>query len=242
MKQLLSFFLILLPILSYGKVYGVFVGLSLYEDKDYNLPAYMNGDIKRLYSYYDTGSLEPSDLILLTNTNATKRNIISSLERQFAQATADDTVVFCYSGHGGYGFFTTYHSCEYLYHYELKQIYAKCKAKLKLCFANACHSGSIQIPTYLSPAEKNALSDQEVIVFISSRDDELSWGLYFTDPLVEGLKGAADANNDNLITVKELFNYVHTQVVEYSNGIQHPVMFGKFNPNKAIVDLRSINY
>ena len=92
---------------------------------------------------------------------------------------------------------------------------------------------------------RDALKEQEVIVFMSSRNDEYSseelsftGAGYFTGPLLDGLKGAADANNDRLITARELFNYVHWQVVIRTNGMQHPVMFGKFNPNKVLIDLR----
>jgi hypothetical protein len=58
-----------------------------------------------------------------------------------------------------------------------------------------------------------------------SSKENLQWGGghgVFTYYLLEGLKGAADANHDHQITVGELFDYVSRQVSKQTDGSQHP--------------------
>ena len=67
---------------------------------------------------------------------------------------------------------------------------------------------------------KKAFEDTKggVALLMSSKSEELSLedqGLrqgVFTYYVLQGLKGRADANNDYLITIKELYNYVYAKV------------------------------
>lgn len=57
---------------------------------------------------------------------------------------------------------------------------------------------------------------------------ELRHGI-LTYYLIEGLKGAADLNQDGIVTVQELYEYVEAQVSKKSRtagGNQHPMMKG----------------
>ena len=60
---------------------------------------------------------------------------------------------------------------------------------------------------------------------VSAEDENLQHGV-FTYYLLEGLKGAADADNDGLITVDEAYRYVSFNVPRATGQEQHPVKKG----------------
>ena len=68
---------------------------------------------------------------------------------------------------------------------------------------------------------------------MSSKADELSLedhGLrqgVFTYYILRGMKGAADTNNDYIVT--ELHKYVYAKVREYTAGVQTPVLTGNYD-------------
>jgi uncharacterized caspase-like protein len=66
----------------------------------------------------------------------------------------------------------------------------------------------------------------------------------FSHFLIRGLKGEADANGDNVVSVVELFEYVETNVVQTTKHKQTPVLSGdyKSNPPISIVRKRENNY
>ena len=44
--------------------------------------------------------------------------------------------------------------------------------------------------------------------------------------LIKGLKGSADRNQDNIITLEEIFPYVKANVLNFTNNQQTPVIEG----------------
>lgn len=68
------------------------------------------------------------------------------------------------------------------------------------------------------------------IVFSSCRGNELSYESdqtkhgFFTNEIVEGLKGAADGNRDRVVTIDELLSFVSSSVGEKTGGIQNPTI------------------
>ena len=104
-----------------------------------------------------------------------------------------------------------------------------------MCVADACYSGSITSKKPAPASQKK--SNQNVIIFMSSRDNQLSaerknsTGI-FTKYFLLGMLGNADANNDKAITLYELYIYVRKNVTK--NHSQVPVMLGKFDKNMVI--------
>lgn len=113
-------------------------------------------------------------------------------------------------------------------------------AKRIVVFSDACHSGGISadyatrgmeviknnlINQYLTEL---ALSKEGVVVFTASAAGEVSQEYptlghgVFTYYLLDGLKGAADYNNDYTITVNEVMQYVEEQVKRKTQGAQNP--------------------
>lgn len=113
-------------------------------------------------------------------------------------------------------------------------------AKKVVVFSDACHSGGISVDvatrgldvTSANPinqylAELSRAKDGMVVFTASAAGEvsqefpELGHGV-FTYYLLEGLKGAADANNDYVVTVNELMGYVEEQVKRKTRGAQNP--------------------
>jgi uncharacterized caspase-like protein len=158
----------------------------------------------------------------------------------FSQANPEDVVFFYFAGHGGQDIF--YVHDEYLYFTTLQRILKETKANRKIIFSDACFAGSMrQTGTEDNSNTFNKNLGKNVLLFLASRSNQYSWQYYdvesgvFTHFLLEGLKGGADANNDGYITAKELFVYVYPKVKEKTNGIQIPVMWGKFDKNMVIL-------
>ena len=69
-----------------------------------------------------------------------------------------------------------------------------------------------------------------------AQEDE-RWGGngVFTHFLLEGLKGAADADNDGIVTFTEVFDHVSNNVRQATNGQQNPQRSGFGDIPLAIV-------
>ena len=237
MKKLLcvALLLLIMPCMVKATTYLVSIGISDYPGTslDLNLPVNDAQTITWVYS-------KNKDLryCQLLNENATRANIIKAMDKVFSMAKANDVVVLYYSGHGYEGGFRVYDTN--LSYNEIREAMAKTKCKNKMIFADACFSGQLRSNNKNSTANESA-KKANVMLFLSSRNDEVSIensameNGFFTTYLQKGLKGAADKNEDRIITAKELFDYVHKNVIRISNNQQHPVMWGKFSDNMTVM-------
>jgi uncharacterized caspase-like protein len=114
-------------------------------------------------------------------------------------------------------------------------------AKKVVVFSDACHSGGITtdlastrgmsltksnpVNQYLTSLSR---SKEGFVVFTASGENEVSQELpefghgVFTYYLLDGMKGAADVNNDYTITINELMYFVEVQVKRKTKGAQNP--------------------
>ena len=238
-KKILSVTILslLMPLFIQARVFLVSVGITDYpgNSMDLSLPAKDAQTITWLYS--QNTNLQYCQLL---NHEATRANIVSAMNRIFAQAGTNDIVVLFYSGHGYPGGFCAYDGN--LSYNAIRKSMAKSKCKNKMIFADACFSGKIRTNgRTASNQELSAAKKANVMLFLSSRSNEASIERrnmangFFTTYLQKGLRGGADTNKDRIITAKELFNYVHKNVVNLSKGKQHPVMWGKFSDNMPVM-------
>ncbi|MDX2290165.1 MAG: peptidoglycan-binding protein [Hyphomicrobiaceae bacterium] len=131
--------------------------------------------------------------------------------------------------------------------YPLKQLYANLgslEVQSVAVFLDACFSGRSPAgmltksasPVAVTAILPNADLGKKVTVLAAAEGDQLaSWdekggtGM-FTASLVQGLKGAADVNNDGSITAAELHGFVHEKVRSSARRefgrIQTPVVMG----------------
>lgn len=233
-KSVIILLLLLLPLcLEARRIYVLAAGVSDYPgtENDLRLPC---NDARAISNLYKQNS--DAEIILLTNENATRENILNKAKALFSQAGPNDIVVLFFSGHGFPGGFVVYNKVAISYR-EMYSVFANCPAKNKMIFADACYSGKMN-----SLGKGGHSKDKKgVMFFLSSRDNETSRERsdmengFFTACLLSSLKGGADANGDRIITARELFVKVKAGVMRLSAGAQHPVMWGSFNDNMVVM-------
>ncbi|MCB0534876.1 MAG: caspase family protein [Lewinellaceae bacterium] len=235
------------------KIYAVVVGVGRYT----SMPSlkFTDDDAYRFYSFLKSpegGALPDEQIAVLVDESATRENVLRTMRQYFLKADANDVVLFYFSGHGLEGCFLPVDFDGYnnkLRHEEIKQILMQSKAKHKLCIADACHSGTLNYglaakgtaPVSLAKYYQ-AFEDSSggVALLMSSKGEELSLedhGLrqgVFTYYMLRGLKGAANTDGDNIITIRELFNYVYARVREYTTNVQTPVLTGAFDDGMPV--------
>ena len=244
-----------------GNTYVVIASVKLYKDTMVcpNL-SFPENDGNKLYNYLTSktgGNVPEANVTKVFGNQATAENILAALKSTFAKATEKDRVLFYFSGHGAPDVFCPYDFtimnnayANMLKHSDVRDVFKSCKAGIKLCFADACHSGTIkagegQTKSITEGTDKQlAVNQDNILVFMSSKSSESSieYGFLqegaFTFNLIEGLKGKADLNKDKLVTVKELYSYVRQRVRAFTKAKQTPVMFGKFDPEMVMVNLK----
>jgi hypothetical protein len=212
---------------------------------------YTDDDAYKIYAFYKSpegGSLPDAQIRLLIDEEATQENVIKALNEVFSKAEKDDVVVFYFSGHGAKNAFVAqnfhYHanSSHYsglLFHEEIGQIFKKSPAKHKYIIADACHSGTMteQAGNYYDKFDETKQGFAMLLSSMSEEYSEENSGIrqgIFSYYLIKGLKGEADVNRDQVVSVTELYDYVHENVVKNTNGRQNPVLFGKYDEKLPI--------
>jgi uncharacterized caspase-like protein len=252
------------------QTYAIIIGVAKYQNPEMNLTWTVN-DANRFADFLKStegGSVPATNIYLLLDDKAKKANIISYGKELFAKAKENDRVIFFFSGHGAPGAFVPYDATDYnslLFFPEIKEIFRTASCKTKLCFADACHSGSLKMDKKAmkranvqrkkegkAKAKANpnlAANDVDVAIMLSCMPEELSWETpkykhgYFAYFLIEGLKKYADLNGDKIITMKELHKYVYVKVSEavkkeQPGYTQRPMTFGKFDANMVVSRLQ----
>ena len=242
------------------EIWGVAIGVSQYENQTIPSLKYPDNDAFGMFSFWKSpegGALDDEHSEVLVDDAATKAMVLHSLKSVFSKAKENDLAIFFFSGHGLKGSFlpTDYDGDDIrIYHTEINKILAECPAKNKLVIADACHSGSYMAAKGMKdnhPTKENTqhyfneLSKAQpgIVYLLSSQADEESLEVstlhnsVFTYFLLRGLKGEANSNGDNIVTIKELFDYVHLNVTDYADKlgkVQTPVIKGTYDPNMPV--------
>ena len=229
-------------------IYVLSVGIAHYEHiRDLKKTEMDATSVAELYKTHT------SHVTLLLGAQATHDKILAQLRQVCSQATEGDVLVFFFSGHGGKGGLCAYDTRNeqtMVTYSEVQQVIQTCRADNKQLYIDACFAGGLrsQSAASTSSAETSFTDTQGVMLFLSSRTGETSqenpWASngFFTQYLLKGMKGAADADANRIVTAKELFTYVSTSVAERTNDKQHPVMWGKFNDNMRVMNWNAKKY
>lgn len=234
--------------LAYENTYAIIIGVADYKnfapgDGDLN---YTVNDALSFADFLKSkkgGSVPASNIVLLTDAQATKQNIITKAKALFSKAKKNDRVIFYFSGHGSKGCFMPYDAGDIgnssLYFKEIKSIFRSAKCDTKLLFADACYSGSMKNGLENNSSQNGKKKDEEVnmniAVMMSCTDNQYSIETsafrqgVFTYYLMEGLSGKANRDGNSFITIQELYYYVYHKVKERSGENQTPILFGKFD-------------
>lgn len=174
--------------------------------------------------------------ILLTNGDATRQNILRTLNGLKKTVNSGDVVMVFFSGHGvregeedAYFMSVDSRADEPYSGVDFADI-TKALRNLKeqhakvVLFMDACYSGMMSMKGGRSVA---TIDDAEIIGFYSSTKSETSAEAktvqngYFTRALVEGLNGKAA--KDGEITIESLRWYIVQEVKDRTNGQQNPI-------------------
>lgn len=240
--------------------YALIVAIADYQYMGYRTGdlAFTVNDAKKFYDFVQSGQMGEHERVveILLDQKATKSNILRTMQRLFSQADENDKVMLYFSGHGDRDVFLPYDlkpgdARTMLYHREIKSIFKQSKSKNKLLIADACYSGSLkkEKPKVMDRASERALDrdrqeDVSVAIMISCMENEKSYehpslkqGV-FSYFLMKGLKGEADANVDQTVTIEELYYYVRNGTYNFvKNNLkkaQRPVLFGNFDRSMSI--------
>lgn len=229
--RLLLLLLFVCVVQAQAKVYLVSVGIADYPGTANDLRISDN-DAKTIVNIFE--ATNDATTATLVNEEATSVALISQMRKVFADAKADDTVILYFSGHGTPGALVCHDGL--LTYQSIFNVMKRCKAKKKIIMADACYTGKMRT----SKKQSDSYNAQSVMLFLSSRTNEVSQetrfqNSLFTIYLERGLRGGADNDRDRSITAREIYDFVHSGVIEASGGRQHPVMWGKFNDDMTII-------
>ena len=218
-RFILTMAIVLLTVLGVDaqKTYVLVTGVSSYQDSRNTVTQ----TTKNAKSFASKMLTQTPNVSVLTSAYANHDNVIEKLTEICKVAKSNDRIIFFFAGHGGVD--NMQDGCIFshdkeIYYSELMECFKASKAKEKIMFIEACHSGS-SLSSYI---------DKSVICFSSSRMDEYSFyndligAGYFSRAILTGLQGKADENLDKQITVMELFEFAYKFVVGKSNKNQHP--------------------
>ncbi len=232
------------------KVWAVVIGISSYS----HMPAlkYTDDDAYRMYAFFKSpegGALKDEQIRILIDEEATRENILQTMQGIYSQAGPNDLIVLYFSGHGLKGSFLPIDFDGFnnkIYHEEIKELLQSSPARYKLCIADACHSGSLfamrgTVDNALSRYYKSlAQAKAGTALIMSSKSDETSLessGLrqgVFSHFLIRGLKCEADTDADQVISIQELFDYIYDNVRSYTGLRQSPMMVGDYDERMTV--------
>ncbi len=250
--------------------YAVIVGISNYENRGIEDLQFANKDAIAFADFLKSkagGSVPTENIKLFVEETATNAAIYGSLSWLVETVEPNDLVYIYFAGHGDMesetayklGFLLTYQTPRRTFINNALRIedlnnYANTlalKAKV-VVITDACHSGSlISTNKQLRSVVNNQLSagKSKVIRIASCRADQLSmedefWGGgrgVFSYYLVNGMLGLAEKNNDGIISIKEIKNYLDSTLLKDSFLIakdhqQNPVLNGNDTVQLAVIN------
>jgi uncharacterized caspase-like protein len=239
------------------KIWSVVVGVARYD----HMPVlrYADDDAYQIYAFLKSpegGALPDDQIKVLIDEDATRNHIINAIQEQFGKADENDVVVLYYSGHGVREAFLPIDYDGYnnkLYHDEINNLMAESRAKHKLCLIDACYSGNLSGANDVKADFTTSLNNYYSILNhekggtafilscknreVSLEDSGLRQGI-FSHYLIHGLKGDADSDRNNVVTVQELYDFISSHVRSYTGNLQNPLIEGNYNPNMPVASVR----
>ncbi|MGQ0814596.1 MAG: caspase family protein [Gemmatimonadota bacterium] len=228
--------------------WAVVVGIGDYRAEDIPDLQFASKDAQAVYDFLKSpnAGFQDDHIIFLKDANATNQAIREALFVFLQKAGYNDLVFIYFAGHGAPD--PTRPDNLYLLPHDAdtKALAAtgfpmwdvktalrrQIKAERVIVVADACHSGGTK------DGETNPINGSFGDLFTPSRrviltaadNNELSyedakWGGghgVFTYNLIEGLKGAADTNQNGIVTFQEAADYVAAKVKTDTNGRQNP--------------------
>jgi uncharacterized caspase-like protein len=228
-------------------LYGVLVGINTYSNPKMQL-SFARSDAERLGAALRANAghyYAHSETLMLLDGDASKEAILSALRQTVAEATAEDTLVFSFAGHGAQDqsgrYFVTPADFDTARPAETGLAWSDVAALLHgaksrvIVILDACHAG-------LSGVEGLGTNDDAVnallsgvhppmLVLAASKGRQYSYegskwgGGVFTDALVEAIqrnRQSYDLDHNGVIETSELYYALKSLVVRETAGEQTP--------------------
>ena len=244
-----------------GNRYGLVIGIEQYQDSRLNLRC-AEADAKAIYKVMtdpDCGMFPKKNVQLLLNSDATRDGIWRALSSLRKCAGENDTVWVYYAGHAAPEesnvYWVTHDSdVDDLYgtglgNDRISKVLEDLRSKQLLVLLDCCHAAATSAqknPTRsVLTADKvfSQFTGHGRITMSASDGQEKSIELgdkghgAFTYYLQKGLRGAADADGDGVVTADELWSYLRSKVSDASRkagNTQTPVLFGEMRHDYAL--------
>ena len=236
-----------------AQTWAVVIGVGKYEEVP-KLALTVNDAENVAQALITSGNVPIQNILRLTDAEAfehqpTSQTLHQKIPQWLAQAAPQDTVIIFFAGHGVVGADGMYLAPQDVSMDDqapgglairngmaltwLREQLGQCRAKVKLLWLDACHSGSLRSASLDGEKMARTFDNLEGVVTIASckgsqvslESPQLGGGL-FSHYLVSGLEGEADANQDAKIDVDELYGFVHRSVSTRAkdfNAVQTPV-------------------
>jgi hypothetical protein len=204
-----------------GQIYGIFVGISEYGGRASDL-AYTDRDAVRVRdAMLRSTRMVADNAVLLQNAAATREAFVSAVRGIAARATARDTLVIFFSGHGGRqprptGFDradpdgldeTLEFADEGLIDDDLNELLGTVRAGRQLLVLDSCFSGGFSKDVISAPGRMGLFSSEEDVTSAVAAKFRAGGYLsvFFADSLTERY---ADENGDGELTALEMSHYI----------------------------------
>lgn len=188
----------------------------------------------------ELGGFIPDNVVTLVDVDATRaRDALARMnarlrgEREPGRAT---TLLVYYSGHADEK--SLHLGTTVLPWDELRNAVEGSSADLRLLIVDACRSGQAtrvkglrpDVPFTL-PVPNEQVPEGFIILTSAAQGEDAQesdqiGGSFFTHHLISGLRGAADGNDDQLVSLDEAYRYARDQTIAATStttiGVQHP--------------------
>lgn len=182
---------------------------------------YADDDAYRLYAFEKLYSVKDENISILIDEDATNEGILKAIELQALNCEKENNLFIYFSGHtdssGVLGIDGLYNNL--LKYKSIAAVLKKSKAQHKFLVINGAYSKMAE-----------AAFDKDTTVWFAGSEGEKTpeneelkqsiFGHFF----IRGLKGEADENDDGILELQELQDYVYKKVKNYTNDKQHPKM------------------
>ncbi len=225
------------------------IGVSQYGDSALNLQfaaADAHGIADVLSAQGGSGLYREVRARVLENQQVTRESILEGMREFLGAAGVDDVVVLFLAGHGaqeqttGSYYFLPAPATPAnmltagLRVSDLDQMIRALRASVRgvVVLLDTCHAGAVPLPAAAAVSGEELVSRfsaaEGTFLLAASRSGEESRELAdlghgaFSYALMEGVRGAADADRDGVLPISELFGYVARHVPALTDGLQHP--------------------
>ena len=233
--------------------WAVVIGIGQYASDEIPDLQYAAADAQAMRDFLTSeaaGPFEEDHILFLSDENATVDAVRQAMFVFLQRADWNDLVVIYFAGHGAPdpnrpdNLYLLPHDADLdalaataFPMWDVKTaLRRQISAERVIVISDACHSGGTQegLENPINGTFADLFTPSRRLTLTAAANNELSfedarWGGghgVFTHNLLEGLRGAADANSDGIVTFAEAADYTTRQVSDETSGRQNPSRTG----------------